>query len=63
MVPAYHLPPANEDQQILRMLVKVNQTRELVDALADDFHESIADLRARGAGERVRQPVHTGHGY
>jgi glutamate decarboxylase len=63
MVPAYQLPPANEDQQILRMLVKVNQTRELVDALADDFHASIADLRARSAGQSVRQPVHTGHGY
>src|SRR4051794_36069356 len=63
MVPAYSLPPANEDQQILRMLVKINQTRELVDALADDFHASIAALRARGAGQRVRQPVHSGHGY
>ena len=37
MVPAYQLPPDNEDQQILRMLVKINQTRELVDALADDY--------------------------
>ena len=33
MVPAYQLPPDNEDQQIMRMLVKINQTRELVDAL------------------------------
>ncbi|HEX4717823.1 MAG TPA: glutamate decarboxylase [Thermoleophilaceae bacterium] len=63
MVPAYHLPPANEDQQILRMLVKVNQTRELVDALADDFHGSIIDLRDRSAGKDVRQTVHSGHGY
>ena len=63
LVPAYHLPPDNEDQQILRMLVKINQTRELVDALADDFHDSITDLRARSAGESVRQPVHSGHGY
>src|SRR5205814_4901626 len=63
MVPAYHLPPANEDQQILRMLVKVNQTRELVDALVDDFHASIADLRKRAAGHEVPQPVHRGHGY
>jgi glutamate decarboxylase len=63
MVPAYRLPPANDDQQILRMLVKINQSRELADALADDFHGSIAALRARGAGQRVRQPVHSGHGY
>ncbi|TML05335.1 MAG: glutamate decarboxylase, partial [Actinobacteria bacterium] len=63
MVPAYQLPPDNDDQQILRMLVKVNQTRELVDALSDDFEASIADLRKRSAGEDVRQPVHSGHGY
>jgi glutamate decarboxylase len=63
MVPAYQLPPANDDQQILRMLVKINQSRELVDALADDFHASIRDLRKRSAGHAVRQPVHSGHGY
>jgi glutamate decarboxylase len=63
LVPAYHLPPANEDQEILRMLVKINQTRELVDALADDFAASITFLRERSAGRDVRQPVHSGHGY
>jgi glutamate decarboxylase len=63
LVPAYHLPPANEDQEILRMLVKINQTRELVDALADDFTASIDFLRKRSAGHAVRQPVHSGHGY
>jgi glutamate decarboxylase len=63
MVPAYHLPPANDDQQILRMLVKINQSRELADALADDFHASITDLRSRSAGRTVRQPIHSGHGY
>ena len=35
MVPAYSLPPDNEDQQIIRILVKINQTRELVDALGE----------------------------
>jgi glutamate decarboxylase len=63
MVPAYQLPPDNAQQQILRMLVKVNQTRELVDALADDFRESIEFLRKRSAGHDVKQPVHSGHGY
>ena len=63
MVPAYHLPPANDDRQVLRMLVKINQSRELADALADDVHSSIADLRGRAAGRPVRQPVHSGHGY
>jgi glutamate decarboxylase len=63
MVPAYQLPPANQDQQIMRVLVKINQSRELADALADDVHDSIADLRKRAAGEKVRRPVHRGHGY
>jgi glutamate decarboxylase len=63
MVPAYRLPPANEDREILRMLVKINQSRELVDAFADDVHASIVDLRKRSAGHPVRQPVHRGHGY
>jgi glutamate decarboxylase len=63
MVPAYELPPANDDQQIIRMLVKVNQSRELADALADDVHDSIADLRKRAAGQRTRKRVHRGHGY
>jgi glutamate decarboxylase len=63
MVPAYGMPPDNEDQQILRMLVKVNQTRELVDALVSDFHDSIAYLRQHAAGKAPEKAVHTGHGY
>jgi glutamate decarboxylase len=63
MVPAYQLPPDNAEQQILRMLVKINQTRELSDALADDFHDAIAHLRERAAGGSPARPVHTGHGY
>jgi hypothetical protein len=63
MVPAYHLPPNNEDQQILRILVKINQTRELADALADDVHDSIVDLGKRAGGETTHLPVHRGHGY
>jgi glutamate decarboxylase len=63
MVPAYQLPPANDDQQIMRMLVKINQSRELADALADDVHDSIADLRKRAAGGHPRKRVHRGHAY
>lgn len=63
MIPAYSLPPANDDLQIMRMLVKINQTRELSDALAADVHASIADLRRRGAGASAPTPVHSGHGY
>jgi glutamate decarboxylase len=63
MVPAYEMPPDNQDQQIMRMMVKINQSRELADALADDIHASIADLRKRAAGQKVKRPVHRGHGY
>jgi hypothetical protein len=45
------------------MLVRINQSRELVDALADDIHASISDLRKRSAGQPVPQPIHKGHGY
>ena len=63
MIPAYQMPPDNENDRIMRMLVKLNQTRELVDALADDFSASIKYLRAR-AGKKAPGPAaHTGHGY
>jgi glutamate decarboxylase len=66
LVPAYQMPPANDDQQIIRMLVKVNQTRELVEALGDDFDASVAYLREKAAAGGLQGPkpaVHTGHGY
>jgi len=63
LVPAYHLPPSNDDVQIIRILVKLNQTRELADALAEDFHASITDLRKRGKGEHVKRKAQHGHGY
>jgi glutamate decarboxylase len=63
LVPAYSPPPDNDDERVMRILVKINQTRELADALADDFHGAIADLRKRAAGERVAGPVHHGHAY
>jgi glutamate decarboxylase len=63
MVPAYNMPPANDDQQIMRMLVKISQTRELADALADDFHTAIEDLRRRAGGKAPSTRVHSGHGY
>lgn len=63
MIPAYQLPPDNQDSRVMRMLVKINQTRELVDALADDFANSIDYLRSKAAGNDPKPPVHTGHGY
>jgi len=66
LVPAYKMPPKNDHQQILRMLVKINQTRELVDALSDDFEAAVAFLRksaAAGGITDVKHEVHSGHGY
>jgi len=66
LVPAYKMPPKNDDQQILRMLIKVNQTRELGEALADDFEDSVEFLRAKGEAGDLSGPKpapHTGHGY
>ena len=63
LVPAYQMPPDNEDQRIIRMLVKINQTRELVDALAQDFADSIEMLRKRGPVEHPPPPSHTATGY
>ena len=63
LVPAYDMPPANTGRKIIRMLVKPNQTRELADALIDDFTASISDLRKRARGHDVRTRVHSGHGY
>ena len=63
LVPAYQMPPNNENDRIMRMLVKFNQTRELVDALCEDFSDSIAYLRKKGEGKVNAPPAHTGHGY
>jgi len=66
LVPAYKMPPKNEEQQILRMLIKANQTREMVEALGDDFEASVSFLRERASAGATGGPdpfVHTGHGY
>ena len=63
LIPAYQMPPNNENDRIIRMLIKINQTRELADALAEDFSASIKYLRKRGATKDAGPPAHTGHGY
>jgi hypothetical protein len=57
------MPPNNENDRIIRMLIKINQTRELADALADDFSASIKYLRAKSGGKTPGPPSHTGHRY
>jgi glutamate decarboxylase len=63
LIPAYQMPPNNENDRIIRMLIKINQTRELADALADDFSASIKYLRAKSGGKTPGPPSHTGHRY
>ncbi|HMT05148.1 MAG: glutamate decarboxylase [Solirubrobacterales bacterium] len=63
LIPAYDMPPDNEDQKIIRMLVKLNQTRELVDVLCNDFHDSIELLRSADLSHVGEPPVHSGTGY
>jgi glutamate decarboxylase len=63
LVPAYQMPPDNEDQRIIRMLVKINQTRELVEALANDFTDSIEMLKTRGPVSHGPPPSHSATGY
>lgn len=66
LIPAYKMPPKNDDQQIIRMLVKANQTRELVEALADDFDAAVDYLRERAKAGGLKGPspaVHSGHAY
>ena len=62
VVPAYHLPPGNDSIEVMRILVKINQTRELVDKLASDIDDSIAHLTEHGPAPGPKRP-HTGHGY
>ena len=62
LIPAYQLPPDNGETRIIRMLVKINQTRELVDALLADYEASVAQLRKHG-GTGGKTPAHTGIGY
>lgn len=47
-------------------LVRISQTREMVEALADDFEASVTFLRERAAAGATGGPqpaVHSGHGY
>jgi glutamate decarboxylase len=62
VVPAYNLPPGNDSIEVMRILVKINQTRELVDKLASDIDDSIAHLSEHGPNPGPKRP-HTGHGY
>ena len=65
MLPAYTMPPKAEAVKMLRALVKLNLSRELVvDALADDIAEACETLEKKGgASKHERKQVKTGVGY
>jgi glutamate decarboxylase len=54
IVPAYTLPPKAEHITVLRMVVKENFSRDMVDMLAHDVHEAVHSLKA-GPGARARK--------
>jgi glutamate decarboxylase len=64
MLPAYTMPPNAQKEKMLRALVKLNLTRNLVNTLADDIAAACDTLDKKGrvsADERKR--VKTGVGY
>jgi glutamate decarboxylase len=64
MLPAYTMPPKAEAVKMLRALVKLNLSRELVATLADDIAEACATLEKKGgASKHERKKVKTGVGY
>ena len=64
MLPAYTMPPKAEDVKMLRALVKLNMTRSLVSALADDIAAACETLAKKGgASKHERKRVKTGVGY
>ncbi|MCB0876775.1 MAG: glutamate decarboxylase [Solirubrobacterales bacterium] len=64
MLPAYTMPPKAEAVKMLRALVKLNLSRELVATLADDIIEACETLEKKGgASKHERKQVKTGVGY
>jgi glutamate decarboxylase len=64
MLPAYTMPPNAEQVRMLRALVKLNLTRDLVATLADDLAEACDTLAKKGgASDAERKQVKTGTGY
>jgi len=64
MLPAYTMPPKADAVKMLRALVKLNLSRELVATLADDIAEACETLEKKGgASKHERKQVRTGVGY
>jgi glutamate decarboxylase len=60
IVPAYTLPANAEDVSVLRMVVKENFSRDMVDMLSDDLHGALRALREQSTAypRRPRRRPH-----
>jgi glutamate decarboxylase len=61
IVPAYTLPPNAESVTVLRMVVKENFSRDMVDLLANDVHAAVHRLTSGPGAHRkgpARRPVY-----
>jgi glutamate decarboxylase len=60
IVPAYTLPPNAEHVSVLRMVVKENFSRDMVDMLSDDLHGALQALREQSTAypRRPRRRPH-----
>jgi len=64
MVPAYTMPPDAQEVEMLRVLVKLNQSRDAANLLFEDLMTGVQTLKKRGGGERTKpKRVHSGTGY
>ena len=60
IVPAYTLPANAESVSVLRMVVKENFSRDMVDMLSDDLHGALQALREQTTAypRRPRRRLH-----
>jgi glutamate decarboxylase len=61
-VPAYRMPPSQEDTVVLRIVVRNGFSHDLADLLLADLDAAVADLERRGGsppGERRTPFAHT----
>ncbi len=64
MVPAYALPNNAQETVMLRILVKENLGRSLINQLVKDIAEAVATLKSQASGKGSGPvAVHTGTGY
>ena len=51
IIPAYTLPPNAENIEVMRIVIKENQSRDMVDMILKDLNESFVELRKTSPAE------------